>query len=178
MTQKLPTTIEDKAHELDILFCEHASISQIQNFFSVNQDNLVDIFSKMICWSNLFSPEFIAAVELPFVKQICLFLNNRLVMGYSTKMNFCAAVIMAEWIDAEKKAMFWNVLKNSTSSTNYADSSVMEEINTARKTFLYHIMRRSGRKISKAPTGSWRRSGRIPSLSSKRAGKLRDWIFP
>ena len=130
----------DKAHELDILFCEHASISQIQNFFSANQDNLVDIFSKMICWSNLFYPEFIAAVELTFVKQICLFLNNRIVMGYSTKMNFCAAIIMAEWIDAEKRAMFWNVLKNSTSSTNYADSSVMEEINTARKTFLYHIM--------------------------------------
>ncbi|MBR4662775.1 MAG: hypothetical protein IKO93_02775 [Lentisphaeria bacterium] len=134
------TSILDKAHELDALFCKHASISQIQNFFSDNQDNLVDIFSKMICWSNLFSTEFIASIELPFVKQICLFLNNRIVMGYSTKMNFCAAVIMAEWIDAEKRAMFWNVLKNITSSTNYADSSVMEEINTARKTFLYHIM--------------------------------------
>lgn len=130
----------DKAHELDILFCEHASISQIQNFFSVNQDNLVDIFSKMICWSNLFYPEFIAAVEPDSVKQICLFLNNRIIIGYSATMHICAAVIMAEWIDAEKRAMFWNVLKNITSSTNYADSSVMEEINTARKTFLYHIM--------------------------------------
>ena len=130
--------INAKTHELDVLFCTHASISQIQEFFSRNQDDLVDIFSKMICWSYLLSPDLIAAMESPGVRMICIFLDKKGRMGYADKMYICAAVIMSEWIAAEKRAMFWHVLKNATNPGFY--DNLLPEIECARKTFLYHIV--------------------------------------
>ena len=130
--------INAKTHELDVLFCTHAPISQIQEFFSQNQDDLVDIFSKMICWSYLLSPDFIASMESSGVRMICIFLDKRLRMGYADKMYICAAIIMSEWIAADKRAMFWHVLKNITCPV--LPAAVQQDIDCARKTFLYHIM--------------------------------------
>lgn len=59
-------------------------------------------------------------------------------MGYADKMYICAAVIMSEWIAAEKRAMFWHVLKNATNPSFY--DNLRPDIECARKTFLYHIV--------------------------------------
>ena len=132
------TSILKRAHELDVLFCTHAHISQIQEFFSRNQEALVEIFSKMICWSYLISPDFIASMESSGIRMICIFLDKKVRMGYADKMYICAAIIMSEWIAAEKRAMFWHVLKNATNPGFY--DSLLPEIECARKTFLYHIV--------------------------------------
>jgi len=125
------------AHELDILFCTHSPISQIQKFFNRNQDDLVEIFSKMICWSYLLSPEFIASMDSSGVRMVCTFLDKKVRIGYADKVYICAAIIMSEWIAAEKRAMFWHVLKNGTSQ-NWCDT-MFPDIDSARKNFLYHI---------------------------------------
>ena len=126
-----------KAHELDVLFCNHAPISQIQAFFRRNQDDLVEIFSKMICWSNLFSPDFIASMDHYGVRMICIFLNVRMSfskMTYTHKTHICVTIIMSEWIATEKRAMFWHVLKNMPNPLSY------DCIACAKKNLIDHIL--------------------------------------
>ena len=130
--------INAEAHELDRLFCTRASADRIQNFFCNARNDLIEIFSRMICRNCLFSPEFIAAAENCWVKKICIFLNRKAVTGYDAKMHICAAIIMSEWIAADKRAMFWHVLKNITWPV--LPAAVQQDIDCARKTFLYHIM--------------------------------------
>ena len=38
MPEETETSIQDRAHELDILFCKHAPVEKINQFFCENQE--------------------------------------------------------------------------------------------------------------------------------------------
>ena len=132
-----------KARILDELFCSHAPLEKINQFFCENQEILPDIFQAMICCNNLFSLDLIAAVDVSNVRAICMFLKTRRTMSFFCKMRYCASVIMSKWIPDAKRALFWNVMTD----LSYPWSGVPEESFTrdvfidnedSRRALLYH----------------------------------------
>ncbi len=106
-------SIAEKAHELDALFCNHAQIAQFNQFFCENEKFLIRIFRESICCNNMFSIEFISGIDIPYVKIICVFLEEGETVNRSGKMRYCASIIMSKNISRDKKAMFWDVLVNA-----------------------------------------------------------------
>lgn len=134
--------LRDKARELDALFCDHAPLERINQFFCENQENLIDIFRAMICCNNLFSLELIAA-DVPNVRIICMFLKTIQTMSFACQMHYCASVIMSNWIPDVKRALFWNVMIDlSYPWSGVPDESFTHDVfinnDDARRSLLYH----------------------------------------
>ena len=111
MTDEKTIAIEKKARELDELFCNGASIDQIERFFQSNQADLHSIFLKIICRNYLTFPDIIAGLDKQYVRVICRFFSNRYrTAEYSSYMLALGPIIMSRRISAERRAMFWNAM--------------------------------------------------------------------
>ena len=148
--------LRGKAHEMDMLFCNHALVERINQFFCENQETLIDIFREMICCNNLFSLDLIAAVDVPNVRIICKFLKTRRTMSFFCKMRYCASVIMSNWIPDAKRALFRNVMIDlSYPWAGVPDESFTRDVfidnEDARRAFLYH--KKDGEKVISSVKG-------------------------
>lgn len=142
-TPEYKNMIQARAQELDKLFQIRAAIPQIEHFFELNQDKLDEIFGRMICFNNLFSPDFISAIDDQYIKIISVFLRSNRCLGYDNTMCLCATITMAEWIKPEKKAFFWYIIAEtcypwSGNPGAFFAQDIFMDNDDARKAFIYY----------------------------------------
>jgi|GEM_PF-3554521 len=113
-------SISRKAYELDALFCNHASVEKINQFFCKNQESLINIFQKMKCSDILFTIDFIAVIDNRYVKDICLHILHRNQHEYYIKILNSVSMVRSNKLDPMKKALFWNLLSKLT-ITSYSE---------------------------------------------------------